>query len=245
MDGLSYGDKTGEATAPDVKLSGVPANTAAWFTGGSLGFINSPGYWATGSESAGASTPGRPNSPENAAWIETLRPKPAISVSPAAHDFGLVLVGTMSAPAVVTVANQGCADLVLGSLSVSGSHPDQFRIQNDNCSGATIPPGGSRTVEVMFAPTSFGVKSAVLRIPSNDPAAPILKVTLLGDGQLVGDVNGDGVVDLVDLRVIYLAALGVYGLSAEERERADLNQDGIVDMTDVELLCGLVLGGCG
>ncbi|MFN3347213.1 MAG: dockerin type I repeat-containing protein, partial [Candidatus Bipolaricaulaceae bacterium] len=60
-----------------------------------------------------------------------------------------------------------------------------------------------------------------------------------------GDVNGDGRIDLVDLRLAYQAALGLIVLSPEEQYRADLNDDGVVDMEDVTLLCGMILGGCG
>ena len=60
-----------------------------------------------------------------------------------------------------------------------------------------------------------------------------------------GDVNGDGVIDLVDLRLAYQAALGLIALTPEQADRADLNDDGRVDVDDVEPLCLLILGGCG
>jgi hypothetical protein len=60
-----------------------------------------------------------------------------------------------------------------------------------------------------------------------------------------GDVNGDGAIDLVDFRLAYQAALGLISLTSEQAERADLDDDGDVDMVDVELLCRLILGGCG
>ncbi len=60
-----------------------------------------------------------------------------------------------------------------------------------------------------------------------------------------GDVNGDGRIDLVDLRLAHPAALGLLVLSPEELDRADLDGNGVVDMEDVALLCQLILGGCG
>ena len=332
VDGLSYGNRTGEDTAPKVKLGTVGANTAAWFTGGSTDYINDAPYWATGSESAGQSTPGKPNTPANATWITSLLPKPTVSVSPLSWDFGAVNVGAESVPLTITVANTGCANLSLGTLYLSGSDAAQFRIQNDQCSNQTIPPGGGRTVEVVFKPTSVGTKTATLVIPSNDPERPQVEVSLTGtgvvptlsvdaggpytgrvgvaitlrasasgglppysfawdldgDGQFgdaqgdevtstwyapglyvvhvqvtdslgntatdtaevqilpaKGDVNGDGVIDLVDLRLAYQAALGLIDLTPDQAERADLNDDGRVDVDDVELLCLLILGGCG
>lgn len=332
VDGLSYGNRTGETTAPEVKLGTVGANTAAWFTGDSIAFINNVSYWATGSESAGASTPARPNTPINDNWILNLRPKPVLSVSPFSWDFGAVHVGVESSPLVITVANIGCADLSVGILYLAGPDADQFLIQDDGCSDQTIPPGESRTVKVAFKPASLGAKTATIVIPSNDPAQPEVEVSLTGMGEVPplfvdaggpytgqagvpltlrasatgglppysfawdldadgefddaegaetahiwcapgfytarvrvtdslgnmatdgtevqvlpakGDVDGDGVIGLVDLRLAYQAALGVISLSPEQVERADLNDDGGVDMVDVELLCRLILGGCG
>ena len=331
VDGLSYGNRTGEGTAPEVKLGPVGANTAAWFTGGSTTQINNSAYWQTGSESGGASTPGAPNGGENTTWRNSLLPRPAITVAPASHDFGIVLVGQESAPLTVTVQNAGCAPLVVGTVALTGSHPGEFLIRNDNVSGQTIPAGESRTLQVVFQPTSSGTKSATLAIPSNDPGFPVATVALAGTGQgalsvsaggpysgvvgmpvtlgatasgglppysfawdidgdgeyddasgaevhwtwnlpglysvavqaqdsagatatagttvmihpAKGDVNGDGVIDLVDVRLAYQAALGLTTLTYEQIQRADMNANGQVDTGDVEMICRLVLGGCG
>ena len=332
VDGISYGDRPGQTP----HLSAVGARRAAAYTRAGTDGINDAANWIVGYERAAdgspLSTPGRGNTEENAAWIASLRPRPAISVSPLSWDFGAVNVGTESLPLVVTVANTGCANLSVGTLYLSGSDVDQFRIQNDDCSGQAISPGGSRTVEVVFRPTSVGTKSATLVIPSNDPDRPEVHVSLTGTGTVTalsvdaggpytgrvgvpitlrasasgglspytfawdldadgefddaegaeitytwyapgfytvqvrvrdslgnaatdtaevrvlparGDVNGDGAIDLVDLRLAYQAALGLISLAPEQAERADLDDDGDVDMVDVELLCRLILGGCG
>jgi hypothetical protein len=332
VDGISYGDRPGQTP----HLSAVGARRAAAYTRAGTDGINDAANWVVGYERAAdgspLSTPGRGNTEENAAWIASLRPRPAISVSPLSWDFGAVNVGTESLPLVVTVANTGCANLSVGTLYLSGSDVDQFRIQNDDCSGQAIAPGGSRRVEVVFRPTSVGTKSATLVIPSNDPDRPEVHVSLTGTGTVTalsvdaggpytgrvgvpitlrasasgglspytfawdldadgefddaegaeitytwyapgfytvqvrvrdslgnaatdtaevrvlpakGDVNGDGAIDLVDLRLAYQAALGLISLAPEQAERADLDDDGDVDMVDVELLCRLILGECG
>ncbi len=178
VDGLSYGS-LGTDPQLSVHLSAVGANTAAWFTSNTTDHINSTTYWATGSESGGASTPGAGNTPANAAWIASLRPQPAIAVAPPTHDFGPVPVGSSSTAVTVHVTNTGCADLVVGTVALTGADPDQFAIQNDTCSGQTIPPGGSRTLEVVFRPTSPGPKSAQLSVPANVPPPT---VALAGTG---------------------------------------------------------------
>lgn len=331
VDGLSYGGRTGEVTAPEVKLAAVGANTAAWFTSGSTAHINDPAYWATGSESAGASTPGAPNGGANTEWRNSLLPRPTIAVVPSSHDFGSVPLGQESLPLTVTVTNTGCADLTVGTVSLTGPDAGEFAVRNDGVSGAAIPSGSSRELRVVFKPVSVGTKSASLRIPSNDPANPEINVALGGtgvsplavsaggpysgvvglpvtlqatvsggfppynvawdldgDGEYddafgtealwtwtlpgtyevavqatdstgaqatahaevwiyppKGDVNGDGRIDLVDLRLAYQAALGLIVLSPDELYRADLNDNGVMDMEDVALLCQMILGGCG
>jgi len=108
----------------------------------------------------------------------TSAPTPVISVSPVSFNFGNVNVGCTSAPQTLTVSNTGLADLVIGTLSITGTDASEFSIQNDNCSGQTIAPSGSCTVDVAFSPTSLDLKSANLSVPSNDPNLPILNVPL-------------------------------------------------------------------
>ncbi len=245
VDGLSYGNRTGEGTAPEVKLGTVGANTAAWFAGGSTAHINNPAYWRTGSESGGASTPGAPNGGENTVWRNFLLPKPAISVIPISHDFGAILVGRESVALSLTVQNTGCAPLVVGQVILTGANPKDFLIQNDGVSLATLAPKDSGRLVILFKPSSAGTRMATLEIPSNDPQRPLVIIPLSGTGLLQGDVNADGKIDLVDVRLTYQAALGLVQLSSEAADRADLNGNGKVDLEDVELLCRMILGGCG
>jgi len=76
----------------------------------------------------------------------------------------------------------GNADLVVGTINITGTNANQFAIQNDNVSNETIIPGGSATLQVVFTPTSTGAKSATLNIPSNDPAEATVLVSLSGSG---------------------------------------------------------------
>jgi hypothetical protein len=57
-----------------------------------------------------------------------------------------------------------------------------FDIQSDGCSGRSLAPTETCTVEVAFAPTSGGEKSAELLISSNDPDQNTYPVTLIGKG---------------------------------------------------------------
>ena len=95
-----------------------------------------------------------------------------ITPSPLSYNFGSVLVGSSSAPQTFTVTNTGTANLVIGAISITGANPGDFGKQNDLCSGQTMTPSLSCTVQAVFSPTSAGGKSANLSIPSNAPGSP-------------------------------------------------------------------------
>jgi len=108
--------------------------------------------------------------------------QPNITVNPTSIDFGSVQVGSSSAPTTVTVTNDGTANLNVGTISLGGVNADQFAIQNDNCSGQTLAPGGSATVQVVFSPTLAGAKTATMAIPSDDRDEATVNVALSGTG---------------------------------------------------------------
>jgi len=57
-----------------------------------------------------------------------------------------------------------------------------------------------------------------------------------------GDVNGDGVIDLLDVRLCSQIAQGIITGTAAQRGAADVDDDGGVDMDDVTILSEYVLG---
>ncbi|MBN8279470.1 MAG: choice-of-anchor D domain-containing protein [Gammaproteobacteria bacterium] len=115
----------------------------------------------------------------------TALPVPSISVTdsvaPATDQnvpFGSTAIGT-TLTRTVTVANEGNADLVIGTLT--GLAPP-FSLGADNCSGQTVAPAGSCTVDVDFSPAAVGAASDSLDIPSNDASTPVATVTVSGTG---------------------------------------------------------------
>ena len=106
------------------------------------------------------------------------------AVSPSSHNFGDVIVGNSSSAQTFTVSNTGTANLVIGTITLAGANPAEFGKQNDNCSGQTIAPSGSCSVQAVFSPTSVGSLNANLSIPSN---APTLDVPLSGAGVQLGN----------------------------------------------------------
>ena len=107
---------------------------------------------------------------------------PDITVSPSPMDFGSPVAGSSSSPLTITVTNTGTADLTISTITIGGANADQFSIQNDSCSGQTIAPASSATLEVVFNPTSIDIKSATLSIPSDDPDEATVGVALTGIG---------------------------------------------------------------
>jgi hypothetical protein len=105
-----------------------------------------------------------------------------ISVDPVADDFGRVLVGTVSAPHALTIANTGNIDLEVGSVMITGPAASAFVIQSDGCTGRRLVPAASCYIEVRFAPTSGGSQRAELTISSTDVRRPTVRVPLTGMG---------------------------------------------------------------
>ena len=106
--------------------------------------------------------------------------EPDISVDPVTQDFGNIPIGELSMPQTLTVSNTGSGDLVIGTLSITGTDASQFIKQNDTCSGQTVTPSANCTVEIAFSPTSMGSFDAILNIPSNDLDDPNVTVSLKG-----------------------------------------------------------------
>ena len=55
---------------------------------------------------------------------------------------------------------------------------------------------------------------------------------------MIGDVNGDGGLNVLDVVVLVSMILG----NVEPNSNADVNQDGIVNVLDVVTLINLILG---
>jgi uncharacterized delta-60 repeat protein len=98
---------------------------------------------------------------------------PTLSVTPKTHIFPRTKVGNLK-KSVYTVKNNvkhGKANLVIDAIALSGD-TDHFRIDRDQCSGATLKPNKECTFKLVFEPQGAGQFSATVTIPSNDPASP-------------------------------------------------------------------------
>jgi hypothetical protein len=103
---------------------------------------------------------------------------PAISVSPSSLAFGDVTVNTTSAAQSVTVTNSGRANLLITSITRSGSTAFAF---TENCPD-TLAVGASCAISVTFAPTATGAAAGSIAIVSNASNTPNVTVALSGSG---------------------------------------------------------------
>lgn len=106
---------------------------------------------------------------------------PNIALYPNTLFINHVTQNSSSSPQGIMTANNGKADLSVGTVAISGADADQFRIIADNCSGDALPADYYCDVWVVFSPTSANSKTAALSVPSNNPGTPYLSVSLKGN----------------------------------------------------------------
>ncbi len=100
-------------------------------------------------------------------------------VSPDALMFGTQAVGTPSAAQTVTVTNNGTIALPIASITRSGTNTAQFS-ETNNCR-PSVAVAGTCTINVVFAPTGKGTKTATLNI-NGSAGAGTQTVALTGTG---------------------------------------------------------------
>jgi VCBS repeat protein/ASPM-SPD-2-Hydin domain-containing protein/centrosomal CEP192-like protein len=100
---------------------------------------------------------------------------PVASVSPVSLSFGSQVVGTASAPQLVTLSNTGNAPLLVSGVAASGDFG-----QTNNC-GVSVAAGAHCTINVTFTPTASGAQSGTLVITDNAAGSPRI-LSLIGSG---------------------------------------------------------------
>lgn len=66
--------------------------------------------------------------------------------------------------------------------------------------------------------------------------------SVTAEDYVVGDINGDGVVDVSDINLAVNYILGTTQLTPEQFKRGDVNGDGVIDVTDVNAMVNIILG---
>jgi hypothetical protein len=124
-----------------------------------------------------------PGSPQLLALTGTGQvPTPGFVASPTALPFGNQLINTVSAARSATITNNGTAPLSISSITLTGANAAQFGSLTHTCP-ASLAIGASCSVNVAFAPTTGGLKSAAISVADNAPGAPH-SIGLSGTGTL-------------------------------------------------------------
>jgi hypothetical protein len=106
---------------------------------------------------------------------------PVLTADPGRTNFTPQAVGTSSTPAAVMLVNAGNAGLNISGISIAGTDSSDFS-QKNNC-GASLAAGAGCTVNVIFAPTASGSRTASIAISGTEPGSPLaveLSGTALG-----------------------------------------------------------------
>lgn len=116
--------------------------------------------------------------------------EPQLTVPSGITHLGSVIVGD-TATATVTLEAAGAALVTIGTPFVDDNpgESDFFSIVDDKCTGKTLVPDATCTLDVRFNPTETGLKSTSIGIPSNSGS---------GSTQYVG-VDGVGIEASADL----------------------------------------------
>jgi N-acetylneuraminic acid mutarotase len=109
--------------------------------------------------------------PQTSAEEFLAGPGPLVAITPSTIAFGGQQVGTVSKAQSYQVSNAGSANLVVSGTAITGKNPGDFRVQT-TCSAAPVPPGGTCSVRVRFAPTFTALRTATTAVSDNAPLSP-------------------------------------------------------------------------
>ena len=111
-----------------------------------------------------------------------------LRVTPGSLSFGSEVFGVSGATSklkTVTISNPKSAaqSATIATIARGGADPDDFAVDDLNCSGTALAPGEKCAVEVTFTPTKLGVRSSTLTVTDSggNSAKP---VGLKGSGVL-------------------------------------------------------------
>ncbi len=99
-------------------------------------------------------------------------PAPQVLLVPGTLSFpGSTTQGGSSLPQTVTLTNQGTAALQMSSVALSGGNSSEFSLSSNSCTGS-IAVNASCTVNVVFSPTSPGLRQTSLVFTNSAASSP-------------------------------------------------------------------------
>ncbi len=120
-----------------------------------------------------------------------------LETTPVSHAFANTTVGHDSAPVTVTVTNAGNLDTHVNAVRLDGANPGDFQADVSGCQDKDLAVAEHCQIEVVFAPTDIGAKSAVLTVASPEGAAQVslsgfATAAPSGDIEVAADVLANG-----------------------------------------------------
>lgn len=152
-------------------------------------------------------------------------------------SFGTVDLGKSTAPKEMLILSTGTANLTGLAANLSGAHASDFIIESAPV--ATLAPGASSRIRVVFKPTAAGLRTATLVIASNSRAGSSFVL------QLTGTAAAHPTIDVLDPAGIPLAdgatPLAFASTLLGETSAGilcSISNSGTADLTNLTLLAG-------
>jgi hypothetical protein len=114
----------------------------------------------------------------------------ALTSSPDTLRFEPLAVGGLSAAQVIAWSNSGADSVQVGVLRVSGEGAADFVVAEDLCDGATLAPGESCSVAILFGPREAGTRAAAIAAGTGTGAVVELRGEGLADSTVVVETTG-------------------------------------------------------
>jgi len=153
--------------------------------------------------------------------------------------------------------NQPVVQLLKGTMAIIRAHPSNGLYASQPGSITAYHHWWYAEVEVegelkhgWLAQTYLEFAGYVDQLPDIEPApAPAPNPNFNPDLEkestpvvMLGDVTGNGLIDIRDISLVMQKVIGVIALSDEQTAAADVNSDGIIDVRDVTLIMRHTLG---
>jgi len=106
---------------------------------------------------------------------------PSLAPAPGGGYGGSLVVGTRGEPVPFALFNVAFNPVKMGKLKVSGSNPDDFQVNLDECSGKNLDAGASCDLQVIFTPTAAGRRTAQIVAVTADGVYTTILIS--GDGR--------------------------------------------------------------
>ncbi|MEN9645508.1 MAG: hypothetical protein RL238_2177 [Actinomycetota bacterium] len=94
--------------------------------------------------------------------------EPALAPSPGGAEAHPMVVGGRDEPMVFSIYNVAFNPVRVRSVKIQGSDPGDFVVGNDECSGRTVPAAETCNLEIVFTPTSAGLRTASVVVSTVD-----------------------------------------------------------------------------